>query len=270
MLARVTNARTSKLAVEGWATKQQGDTDRLTFEAQTAAVRLAEANLKAQQAAVGRLEELTSFERVVAPFNGVITSRQIDVGSLVTADTSTGTPLFAIDRSDVRRVQVYVPQDSVFALKDGQQAQVTVPEMPNRGFDGKVARNANSLQPGTRTLLTGVDLDNSSGELRAGLCCTIRLSIPRQEPIIAIPSQAVVFDDKGLSAAIDDNGIARLRHLDLARDDGADLEVRSGLNPGDRVPLSPPIDLTDGMKIKPVRSEQPARTSSTPNLKSDL
>jgi multidrug resistance efflux pump len=100
--------------------------------------------------AVERLEELTSFERVLAPF-GVITSRQIDVGSLVTADTSTGTPLFAIDRSDVLRVQVYGPQDSVFALKDGEQAQVTVPEMPNRSFDGKVARNANSLQPGTRT-----------------------------------------------------------------------------------------------------------------------
>jgi hypothetical protein len=96
----------------------------------------------------------------------------------------------------------------------------------------------NSLQPGTRTLLTEVDVDNSSGELRAGLYCTVRLSIPRQQPIIVIPSQAVVFNDKGLSAAIDGNGIARLRHLDLARDDGANVEVRSGLNPGDRVLLS--------------------------------
>jgi multidrug efflux pump subunit AcrA (membrane-fusion protein) len=76
--------------------------------------------------------------------------------------------------------------------------------------------------------------DNSSEELRAGLYCTVRLSIPRQQPIIVIPSQALVFDDKGLSAALDDHGTARLRHLDIARDDGADVEVRSGLNPGDR------------------------------------
>jgi Membrane-fusion protein len=108
------------LVVQGWQTKQQGDIDRLTYVAQTAALQVAQVNVKAQQAAVARLEELTGFERVTAPFSGIITRRQIDVGNLVTADVSSGTPMFAIDRTDVLRVLVYVPQDYVFGLKDGE------------------------------------------------------------------------------------------------------------------------------------------------------
>jgi RND family efflux transporter MFP subunit len=118
-LARANNGRTSRLVQQGWAAAQQGDTDRLNFAAQTAAVGVARANLEAQQAQVNRLEELTGFERVVAPFDGVITSRQVDVGSLVTADASSGTPLFSIAHTDVLRVQVYVPQGGFFGLKDG-------------------------------------------------------------------------------------------------------------------------------------------------------
>jgi RND family efflux transporter MFP subunit len=115
-LARANNGRTSRLVQQGWAAVQQGDTDRLNFAAQTAAVGVARANLEAQQAQVNRLEELTGFERVVAPFDGVITSRQVDVGSLVTADASSGTPLFSIAHTDVLRVQVYVPQGAFFGL----------------------------------------------------------------------------------------------------------------------------------------------------------
>ena len=106
-LARANNGRTSRLVQQGWAAVQQGDTDQLNFVAQTAAVGGARANLKAQ---VNRLEQLTGFERVVAPFDGVITSRQVDVGSLVTANASRGTPLFSIAPTDVLRVQVYVPR----------------------------------------------------------------------------------------------------------------------------------------------------------------
>jgi multidrug resistance efflux pump len=102
-LARADNSRTSRLVQQGWAAAQQGDTDRLNFAAQTAAVEVARANREAQQAQVNRLEQLTGFERVVAPFDGVITSRQIDVGSLVTADISSGTPLFSMAHTDVLR-----------------------------------------------------------------------------------------------------------------------------------------------------------------------
>ncbi len=248
-LAQRTNARTAQLVEQGWQSKQQGDTDRFTSDAQSAALKVAEANYKAQQAQVSRLEELTGFEKVVAPFNGVITQRDIDVGSLVTADVSSGTPLFALVRSDVLRVQIYVPQDSAFGVKDGESARVLVPEMPGRVFHGTVARNARALQPGTRTLLTEVDVDNKDGTLLPGIYCTVQLAIPRPQPVITIPAQAVIFNKDGLSVAVDEDGRARLRHLDVLADNGAELEIRAGLSPKDRIILDPPIGVTDGMRI---------------------
>lgn len=248
-LARVTNTRTAQLVQQGWQSLQQGDQDRLTANAQDAALKVAEANYKAQQAQVSRLEELTGFEKVVAPFDGVISRRNIDVGSLVTADVSSGTALFAIDRSDVLRIQIYVPQDSAFAVKDGESADVLVPEIPDRVFHGTVARNARALQPGTRTLLTEVDVDNTDGTLLPGVYCTVRLAVPRLQPVITVPSQAVIFDKNGLSVAVDEYGVARLRHLDVLADNGADIEVRSGLDPDDQIILNPPIGIVDGMRV---------------------
>jgi len=254
-LARVTNDRTSRLVGQGWSSKQQGDNDRTNFEAQTAAVRVAEANLQAQRAQVSRLGELTGFERVVAPFDGVITERQVDVGSLVTADTTSGTPMFSIARTNVLRVQVYVPQNAVFGVKDGGDAQVSVPEMPGRTFRGTIARNANALQPATRTRLTEVDIDNSDGVLFAGLYCIVRFAVPRPQGAIVIPSEAIVFDRNGINAAVFDNGVARMRRLDIAADEGAQVELRAGLNPGERVILNPPVNLVDGMRVR--EPEQP-------------
>ncbi len=249
-LAIATNKRTTTLVQQGWQTKQQGDVDRLTSRAQAAAANVAEANLKAQKAVVSRLEELTGFKRVIAPFDGVITARNVDVGDLVTADISTGTALFSIDRTSVLRIRVYVPQDSVFALKDGFEADVTVPELPGRVFKGRIARNAGSLQPGTRTLLTEVDVDNPNGELRAGIYCRVHFKVPRKEPTIIIPSQALIFNANGLSAAVYENGTARLRSLELLRDNGAQVEVRRGLNPSDRIILNPPVNIRDGMQVE--------------------
>jgi RND family efflux transporter MFP subunit len=261
-LAYATNQRTSKLVDQGWQTKQQGDVDRLTAKAQEAALNVAQANLKVQKAVVSRLEELTSFERVTAPFGGVITARNVDVGDLVTADNAGGTSMFAMDRTATLRVQVYVPQDSAFALKDGFDAQVTVPELPGRVFKGKIARNAGSLQPGTRTLLTEVDVNNAGGELRAGIYCRVYFDIPRLEPVIIVPSQAVIFDSNGLSAAVYENGTARLKHLDLLRDNGAQVEVRAGLNPGDKIVLNPPAGIRDGMRIQSLEEEAPQRRTA--------
>lgn len=255
-LAQATNQRTNSLVKQGWETKEQGDIDRLTYQSQAAALQVAQVNVQVQQAAVARLEKLTGFEKVIAPFPGTITTRQIDVGSLVTADTSTGTPLFSIDRTDVLRVRIFVPQDYVFGLRDGEEAEVIVPEVPGRIFKGKIARNASSLDPATRTLQTEVDVDNSEGFLRAGLYCSVRLQVPRQSPTIIIPSQALIFGAGGLSAAVYRDGVARLTPIDLERDDGAQVEVRTGLKPGDQVILNPPVDIQDGMKVKPVAVTQ--------------
>lgn len=249
-LAKATNRRTSRLVEQGWRTQQQGDVDRLTQAAQEAALNVAQENLKVQKAAVARLEELTSFERVTAPLDGVITARNVDVGDLVTADNAAGAPMFAIDSTSVLRIQVFVPQDAAFVLKNGYEAEITVPELPGRIFKGKITRNAGSLQPGTRTLLTEADVNNPNGELRAGVYCRVHFDIPRLEPTIIIPSQAVIFNRNGLSAAVHNGGQAHLRRLDLLRDDGAQVEVRAGLNPGDRIILNPPVNIYDGMPVQ--------------------
>jgi RND family efflux transporter MFP subunit len=257
-LATATNSRTERLVQDGWTSRQQGDNDRLGLAAKAAAVEVAQANVQAQQAAVSRLVQLTGFERVIAPFSGVITSRLVDVGSLVTADAASGSPLFSIDRTDLLRVQIYVPQGSVFGLKDGDSAEITVPELPGRVFHGTVARNAHALQQQTRTLLAEVDVDNADGTLAAGLYGIVHLREPRARPVVLVPSQAVIFDKDGLSAAIFDNGAARLRHLELEADDGAEVAVRAGLEPGDVLILSPPVGVTDGMEV---RSAPPTATS---------
>jgi RND family efflux transporter MFP subunit len=248
-LAAVNNQRTSRLVVEGWNSRQQGDTDRTTLQTQSAAVRVAQANIAAQAAQVNRLVELTGFERVLAPFDGVITSRQVDVGTLVTADQASGTPLFSIARTDVLRVQVYVPQEDFFGLKDGEQATVSVPQLPGRVFHGTVARNAGALADNTRTLLVEVDVDNKDQTLSAGLYGIVHFNEPRSAPVVIIPSEAVIFNKDGLNAAVVDDGRAMLRHLTVLNDDGAQVEVRAGLQPGDKVILNPPADLVPGMKV---------------------
>ncbi|WGJ14862.1 efflux RND transporter periplasmic adaptor subunit [Methylocapsa sp. D3K7] len=249
-LGRVTNQRTSKLVAQGWSSAQQGDTDRLTFDARAAGVAVAQANVAAQQAVVNRLQQLTDFEKITAPFDGVITGRFIDVGSLVTADAASGSPMFSIARTDVLRVQIFVPQSAYFGVKDGDHATIIVPELVNRSFDGTVARNAQALNSSTRTLLTEVDVDNKNGELAAGLYCVVRLQIHRSGPVVSLPSQAVIFNKGGLGAAVVVDGKVEFRKLELEADNGGDIDVRAGLQPGDRVILSPPVNLTNGMPVK--------------------
>jgi len=143
-----------------------------------------------------------------------------------------------------------VPQTAYFGVKQGDHATVTVPEIVNRTFDGTVARNARALATGTRTLLTEVDVDNKSGELAAGLYSVIRLQLRRLNPVVRVPSQAVIFDKDGLSVAVVEDGKVQFRKLELDADNGADVEVRAGLLPGDRVILTPPVNLTDGMQVE--------------------
>jgi RND family efflux transporter MFP subunit len=249
-LGRVTDARTARLVQQGWSSRQQGDQDRLGFAANAAALAVAQANVAVQRAAVDRLVQLVAFEQVTAPFDGVVTSRQIDVGSLVTADAASGTPLFAVARTDVLRVQIYVPQSDYFGMRDGDRATVTIPELPHHVFTGTVARNAETLSGGTRTLLTEVDVDNKDATLTAGLYGIVYLQVRRTNPVVMIPSQAVIFNSNGLNASVFAGGKLELRKLDLEADDGAEVEVRAGIGSGDRVILNPPVNATDGMRVR--------------------
>ena len=256
-LAGVTQERSANLVVRGYATRQTADNDVTTLAADDALLNVDKANIDAQAAEVDRLNDLVGYEKVLAPFNGVITVRNIEVGNLVAANTASGTQMFSIARSDVLRVQIYVPQGEVFGVKDGQLATVTIPELPGRDFHGTVARNADALQAGTRTLLTEVDLDNADGALRAGLYSIVHLDVPRAAPVALVPSEAVIFDKDGLSAAVFDHGVLRLRHLDVLVDNGAQLEARGGLKEGDQLILDPPQIAKDGMRIDVAATRSP-------------
>ena len=249
-LARVTNGRTSVLVGEGWATKQQGDTDRLNYEAQQHAAQVAEANIQAQQAQLKVLRQQKLYQQVVAPFDGVVTQRNIDVGSLVQADATSGTFLFTMMHSDVMRIQLYVPQDQAFGLAPGVEAVVRVPEMPDRSFLGKVTLIANALQPGTRTLLTEIDVPNPDGALTPGTYCTVELQVPRKTPSLIVPADAVIFNQDGLHVAVVENGIVHMHMITIARDFGREVEVRDGVENGEQVILNPPVDLEEGSKVQ--------------------
>jgi RND family efflux transporter MFP subunit len=245
-LAQVTNARDSNLVKQGWLTLQQGDNDRLTLKAQQAAVGVAQSNIAAQEAQIRVIEQEKAYQRVVAPFNGVITQRNIDNGSLV---TSGSTFMYTLMQPDVIRTQLFVPQDAAIGVAPGVDAVVHVPEIPNRTFPGKVTRIASALQPGSRTLLTEVDVPNPDGALSPGIYCTVELFIPRKTPSMIISADAVVFDENGQHVAVVENGIVHFQKITVARDFGTEVEVHDGVKVGDQVILNPMVNLADGSKV---------------------
>jgi RND family efflux transporter MFP subunit len=259
-LANVTWGRDKTLVQQGWVTLQQGDTDRLTLAADQAAVGVAEANIKAQQAQVKVLSQQQVYQTVVAPFDGHITQRNVDVGTLVQADANTGTDMFTLMNDDVLRIQLYVPQDQAFGVAPGVEAVVRVPELPGREFPGTVTRIADALQPGTRTLLTEVDVPNPDHALPAGVYCTVELKIPRKTPSLIIPAAAIVFNADGLSVMVVEDGVAHVRQVTESRDFGTTVELSAGVKDGDQVILNPPVDLTDGHKVT-IRQGLPGQMS---------
>ena len=245
-LAAATNSRSASLVKQGWVTAQQGDVDRLTEDAQKAALGAAQANDAALTNALRVLKQQRDYLTVTAPFDGVITQRAIDVGALVQTGA---TFMFNLQQTDRIRVQVYVPQDQAFGLAPGDDVSVRVPEMPDHVFTGKVTRIAELLQQGTRTLLTEADVPNPDGSLKAGAYCQVELKIPRKTPALVIPADALIFNRGGTQVAVVENDVAHLRKVVVARDFGTSIEISSGLQQGDKVILYPAADLADGQKV---------------------
>ncbi len=257
-LAGITNFRTGTLAKQGWETLQNADnassnlaTTAASVAGAEAGIAVAAANIKQQQATVDRLTSLTSFERVLAPFNGVVTARNVDTGDLVTANPSGGTPLFSMVQDDLLRVVVNVPQSGAVGVQPGLQAHVSVPEMPGRSFVGLVARSSVALIAASRTLSTEVDVPNPDYVLRAGMFVDVSFDVPRQHPALIVPSEALVFNQGGVQVAVvqPDNTV-RLMKVTIGRDFGTTVEVSGGVAGGDRIVLNAPADLADGAKVK--------------------
>ena len=265
-LANVTNSRTSTLAVQGWASRQNADNSQAGVLSQSAnlasaeaGVKVAEANIKAQGATVDRLKALTGFKDVVAPFDGVVTTRTVDVGDLVKADAG-GTPLLTMDRDDILRISVNVPQNAAVGVAPGVEASIKVPQMPDRTFRGRVERSSVALLTASRTLTTQVDVPNPDGTLRAGLYVYVTLQIPRTAPAIVVPAEALVFNQNGTQVVVmREDGHAEWRGVHIKRDFGQTIELDQGLSGHERIVLSPPPDLRDGQPIERAPDPEPGK-----------
>ncbi|GJD36803.1 efflux RND transporter periplasmic adaptor subunit [Methylobacterium aerolatum] len=257
-LANLTNNRTTTLADQGWASRQNADTSQAgllsqaaTLAAAEAGVKVAAANIKAQEAAVARLKALTAFERVVAPFDGVVTTRTVDVGDLVRADNG-GTALLNIDQDSTLRIIVNVPQNLTRGVMPGLEAQIRVPQLPGRTFAGSVQRSSSALQTPSRTLTTEVDVPNPDGVLRAGLHTDVTLKIPRERPGVTVPAEAIVFHRGEMRVAVlKENRHITWRPIKVRRDFGRVLELEDGLDPDTKVLFGPSPDLKEDQPVDP-------------------
>ena len=237
-LAHATAQRSGALVQRGWVTAQQFDQDRLTEAARAADVRAA-------QAALAAITQRRSYLTVVAPFAGVVTGRNIDVGDLVSADT-TSRPMFSVARTDKVRVQVYVPQDMAEGLKNGVAASISVPEMPGRVFKAVVARTAHALDATSRTLLAEVDIDNPNNVLTIGTYVRVHFNLVSPTPHVRLDANALIYDADGLRVAVVKNDHAQFVPVRIVRDFGAEVEIGQGLRGGESVILNPPAVLKDG------------------------
>jgi RND family efflux transporter MFP subunit len=219
-------------------------------KANASAVAAAQQNVTAQENLLRMLRQNRDYALVVAPFDGVITQRNVNVGSLVQGNVTGGTFMFEMQQTDPIRFWAYVPQDAAFGVAPGVDAIVRVPELPDREFPGKVTRIADAQESGTRTLLTEIDLPNPDGALRAGVYCFVELKIPRKTPSFVVPAEAIIFNRNGLQVAVLEDGKAKIRKVTVTRDMGTQVEVDAGVKAGDQVILKPPVNLRDNDKVR--------------------
>ncbi len=255
-LAKITAARYQGLIAQNAVSQQDTDNALAQLQATTAQVNSAQAN-------VHRLQELQSFERIEAPFDGVITTRNLDIGQLVTPAGSTTTPgagtvsgskeVFDISATQTLRVFVNVPQIYAPEAKNGVTATLTLPQYPGRTFHGKLVRSSGAVDPATRTLLAEVDVDNPSGLLLPGSYTEVHLNISTNVPVLIVPVSALILEPDGLHVAtVDAANHAHIVSVTSGRDSGSTIEIFSGLAPGQPVIANPPDSLTDGELVRVV------------------
>jgi RND family efflux transporter MFP subunit len=264
-LARVTADRWKNLVQKGAVSRQENDQYQAQYQAQVAnlnaleqAIAAAKSNIVADQANLGRLQEMQSYETVRAPFDGIVTARNIDVGALINAGN--GGPaqeLFHMASTAKLRVYVSVPQSDSRAAAPGLACYLTFPEFPGRKFAGQLVRTSGAIDQATRTLLTEVDVDNKSGELRPGAYAEVHLMIPEGSRSLIVPVSVLMFRSEGLRVGVvRDGNRAELVPIVLGKDYGNEVEVVSGLNENDLVIFNPPDSLASGAMIQVVKSSE--------------
>jgi membrane fusion protein (multidrug efflux system) len=215
------------------------------------------ANVDAAKSNVRRFEDLQSFTHVTAPFAGILTTRRVDVGDLI----SSGKELFRLADTRTLRVFVRVPQSATLSIKSGVAAEMTVPEMPARKFAAKVVRTAGAIDANSRTLLTELEVDNSKNEILAGSYAQVSFNDLRLDPTLVLPSNALLFRAEGLQVGVvGTDGRVELHNITLGRDFGRTVEVLAGIAATDRVVVNPSDSLVSGQTVTVAEMGQPEKS----------
>ncbi len=256
----------AKISADRWENLRKTDSvSAQEADQQTSGYKQAQANLAAADANVRRLEQLEGFKDVYAPFNGVLTKRNVDPGALINAGAgATGRELFDIARVDPLRVYTSVPQAYAPYIKVGAKTFVTLQEFPGQKFLATVARTAEAIDPATRTLLTEVDVPNKEGRLLPGSFGEVHFAVGSGVNKVTIPVNTMLFRAEGAQVAVvgPDNKV-HLRPINIGRDYGATLEVLDGISPTDKVVVNPPDSLEDGQQVnvaQPVAQPPPSQS----------
>lgn len=246
------NLRQAQITADRWealwqtnsVSKQETDVAVNAFHAMKATVDSNTSNVR-------RLEELQGFQKIYAPFDGVITARNTDIGALINSGASTPTQeLFHLAAINILRVFVAVPQPYAPAVRPGATATLTLDEFPGKVFNGTIARNSNSIDPASRTLLVEVDVDNRTGQLLPGAYVLVHLKLPQSIASVTIPVNTLLFRSEGLRVGVVRNGRAELVPVTIRRDYGNSVEVVSGLQPTDAVIVNPSDSLISGTAVR--------------------
>jgi len=243
-LAQISAQRWQSLAGTDAVAKQDVDTRNFTLNANMAQVKAAQANLD-------RLVAEEGFKRLTAPFDGIVTARDTDIGALINVGATGGAQLFVVSETNKLRVYVNVPQNYVPSVPPGTQATLTVPEHPGKTYSGTVEASAQAVNPSTGTTLMQIIVDNSAGEMMPGDYASIHLQTLGARDVLSVPSSALIFDAKGLTVATvrADNRVV-LKPVSIERDLGAIVELASGLAPNDRVIENPPDGIGNGAEVR--------------------
>ncbi|SPE50241.1 Efflux transporter, RND family, MFP subunit [Verrucomicrobia bacterium] len=241
-LAKITAARWAEL-LKTASVSEQEDAEK------QADLQLKEATVEAQRANVRRLEELQSFAKVVAPFAGIITARETDVGQLIAA--TSGKELFRLAQTETLRVYVRVPQSAAREVAVGQLAELTIPELPGKVFTAKVVRSSGAMSMESRTLLTELQVDNARCEILPGTYVQVRFAQAHDEASLTLPANTLLFRSEGLQVGVvgADNKV-QLRHIVLGRDFGPTVEILEGIGSSDEVILNPADSLESGATVR--------------------
>lgn len=247
-LARTTAARYETLFKSDSVAKQDVDDRVGDLHAKKAMLDSATSNVR-------RLEEMQHFQKVYAPFDGVITARNVDIGALINAGgNAPGKELFDIAATNRLRVYINVPQQYSRDVKSGGAADLTQAEFPGRRFPGKIVRTSGSIDPVSRTLLAEVDVDNPTGELLPGAFLSVHLKLKSETAGLVIPVNTLIFRSDGMQVAVVRNNKAELLHITIGRDYGTEVEVLSGLTPEDAIIETPSDSLTSGTELRTLES----------------